>query len=115
LVLLAGIVFDRQARQEATELLGPADPDLLECAARSGLGDPSLAPVAAELFELALRGAARLGTETVGGAELETAQQFAAQYTWRGRSPADDVARIDESSRGVGARRPVAVHATAPR
>jgi glutamate--cysteine ligase len=114
LVLLAGIVFDRRARQEATALLGPADPDLLACAACAGLGDPSLGPVAAELFELALRGATRLGAETVGGAELETAHQFAAQYTWRGRSPADDVARTDGSSRSVGARRSVAVHATAP-
>jgi glutamate--cysteine ligase len=113
LVLLAGIVFDRRARQEATELLGPADPDLLPRAARAGLRDPSLGPVAAELFELALRGAARLGAQTVGSAELETAHEFATRYTWRGRSPADDVASVDGSSRGVDARQPGAMHATA--
>jgi glutamate--cysteine ligase len=99
LVLLAGIIYDRRARREAAELLGPADPSLLARAARAGLRDASIGPVAAELFALATRGATRLGDAAISIAELEVASEFAARYTQRGRSPADDA----DAAAGVAA------------
>ena len=113
LVLLAGIAFDPRARHQAAELLGPADADLLPDAARDGLRDPVLGPRAADLFEVALGGAARLGDAVVGGAELEAAREFGCRYTWRSRSPADNAAILESDTRGEGAGERIAAQAAA--
>jgi glutamate--cysteine ligase len=90
LVLLVGVAYDRTSREDAVALLGSAEPDLLARAAHLGLRDRSMRHIAAELYSVALRGAARLGEAVVGGAELETAQEFGRRFVLRGRSPADD-------------------------
>jgi glutamate--cysteine ligase len=101
LVMLAGLSYDRDARRVAASLLGPASPEILDRAGHLGLGDPIVAARAAELYALGLRGAARLGSDVVGGEELETAREFGAQYVFRGRSPADDAL---ETARRVAER-----------
>lgn len=109
LVFLAGITYDRRARAAAGDLLGDAQPALLARAARLGMRDREIGPLAAELFTLGLQGAARLGSEVVGGAELEVAHEFAAQYPQRGRSLAD---AGDAVKSGGHARIAGGVHAT---
>jgi hypothetical protein len=99
--MLAGLSYDRDARRVAASLLGPASPEILDRAGHLGLGDPIVAARAAELYALGLRGAARLGSDVVGGEELETAREFGAQYVFRGRSPADDAL---ETARRVAER-----------
>ncbi|HEU0012355.1 MAG TPA: glutamate-cysteine ligase family protein [Longimicrobium sp.] len=91
LVLLAGIACDGPTLRAAADLLGDPDPALLHRAARDGLGDPPLAAVAADLAELALRGAASLPRGFFSGEDLDEAREFFARYTLRARNPADDV------------------------
>jgi len=90
LVLVAGLAFDREARRDAADLLGPADSRLLDLAGHAGLRDPEIARVARDLFAIALHGSARLGDAVVGGSDLDCAREFADRYVERGRSPADD-------------------------
>jgi glutamate--cysteine ligase len=91
LVLLAGVVYHRPTLLAALELLGPPDPALLPLAGVVGLRDPLLAARAAELFELALRGARALGPPMVDPPSLAVAEDFFQHFTRRARSPADDV------------------------
>ncbi len=99
--LLAGLVYDRRSREEASALLGFPDPALLVRAGERGLDDPRLARDAVDLFEIALRGAAALGEPFVDGDSLETARDFLAHYTRRGLSPADDLRPADPASRRI--------------
>lgn len=91
LVLLAGLVYHRPTLLDALELLGPPDPALLHAAGAVGLGDPILAARAADLFQLALRGAVALGPPLVDPSSLAVAEAFFHHYTRLARSPADDV------------------------
>ncbi|MFI5250586.1 MAG: hypothetical protein ACHQTF_11480 [Gemmatimonadales bacterium] len=91
LVLAAGLAFDAQARRDAAELLGPADPGLLGPAGHEGLRNPAIARVARDLYAIAMHGSARLGEAVVTGADLDAARDFAARYLERDRSPADDL------------------------
>lgn len=90
LVLLAGISYDPAALREADALLGDADAELLAAAGERGLADPRIAAVSRQLWEMAFAGCRELGQRFVNGATLERAADFAARYTARGRSPADD-------------------------
>ena len=90
LVLLTGLVYHRESLREAAGLLGAPEPELLVRAGEAGLGDPRLARGSVQLFEIGLRGAAALGEGFVDGESLETARDFLARYTARGRSPGDD-------------------------
>lgn len=89
-VLLAGIAYDPEALRTADALLGDADAELLAAAGERGLADPRIAAKSRQLWEIAFAGCRRLGTRFVDGATLERAADFAARYTARGRSPADD-------------------------
>jgi glutamate--cysteine ligase len=91
LVLLSGLAYDPEAHREAAQLLGPANADLLIRAARSGVHDPDIGPLASELYAIGLRGAARLGPDVVHGQDVETACEFGARYVFQGRAPADDL------------------------
>ncbi|MGI9189975.1 MAG: hypothetical protein ACR2F9_07500, partial [Longimicrobiaceae bacterium] len=89
-VLLAGIAYDPEALRTADALLGAANTELLAAAGERGLADPRIAAKSRQLWEIAFDGCRRLGTRFVDGATLERAADFAARYTARGRSPADD-------------------------
>jgi glutamate--cysteine ligase len=80
--LAVGITYD----------LGPPELGVLERAGRLGLTAPDIAARAADLAEIALRGCEGLGPAYLRPADLEQARGFFERYTWRGRSPADDVA-----------------------
>ncbi|HEX7051233.1 MAG TPA: glutamate-cysteine ligase family protein [Longimicrobiales bacterium] len=89
IALLAGITYHPASRAAAADLLGRPDPALLRCAGQSGLADPAVATRARDLFEIALRGCAALGTGFLAPADLETAAAFFGRYTRHGRAPAD--------------------------
>lgn len=89
-VLIAGLTYDGDAAADARAILPAADEELLNRAALCGLRDPQLAAVSAQLVGIGLRGARALGEHVVDGGELERTEQFFADWTRRGRSPADD-------------------------
>jgi glutamate--cysteine ligase len=91
LALTAGILYDPGALRAAADLLGTADPGLLDRAGRFGLHDPAIGRTAAELFQLALAGCRSLGPSYFHPADLEEASDFFERYTRRGRAPADEV------------------------
>lgn len=88
-ILLAGIAYDAPAAAAARDLLGAADEDLLNRAARCGLRDPEIGRTALALAEIALGGARSLGEGVIAGAELERATHWLREWPTRGRSPAD--------------------------
>jgi glutamate--cysteine ligase len=90
LVLLGGIVYHEPTLRAAAELLGRPDEGLLERAGREGPAAGGIAPTAAALVDLALRGAAALPAMFPAGVR-EAAAGFFERYTLRGRCPADDV------------------------
>ncbi len=92
MLLAVGLTYDPGALRAAADLLGPPELGLLERAGRLGLRDPAIATHAAGLAEIALRGCEALGPGYVRPGDLEQARTFFERYTWRGRSPADDVA-----------------------
>lgn len=89
LVLVAGLVYDPDSAREARELLGAADEEMLTRAAHCGLRDRALFDRCQALIEIGLRGARALGPYVIAGAELEEAAGLFAEWTARGRSPAD--------------------------
>jgi glutamate--cysteine ligase len=89
-VVVCGLVYDRESCIVAREMLGPADEPLLQLAAERALGDPKIWSVAAELYACGVEGARRLGAQYVAPDDVEVAQEFYERYTRRGRSPADD-------------------------
>ena len=90
LVLLGGIVYHLPTLRAAMDLLGAPDPSLLDAAGRDGLSDPHIAGVARDLAALAVRGASVL-PGIFSGEDVDEAAAFFASYTYRSRSPADDV------------------------
>lgn len=90
IVLLVGLTYDRTARAEALDLLGPPTPGLLGQAASVGLRDPHIASHARDLFLIGLAGAAAIGPPLCDHSVVEQARAFFDRYTRFGRSPADD-------------------------
>lgn len=90
-ILLAGLLYNREAAAEARQLLDSADEQILNRAARLGLKDRGLADTAADLVTVGVHGARALGEEMIGGEELERATQFFRDFTRQRRSPADDL------------------------
>lgn len=91
LLLLAGLVYAPDVAYEAGEMVRGSDADLLVRAGVRGLADPQLARGASRLAELSLAGCAALGPEFADPADLDVARAFFDRYTFRARSPADDV------------------------
>lgn len=92
-VLMTGLLYDDQATQAALALLRPHRRDLprmLDRAARRGLTDPLVGPLAQQVWEIALEGAARLGSEWVGERWLGVAEHFLDRFTRRRRHPGDE-------------------------
>lgn len=69
IALVAGLVYDRESARAALELLGPPDPERLRRAGELGLGDPAIASVARDLFQIGLAGCAALGPRFIAPAE----------------------------------------------
>lgn len=90
LVLLAGALYDPEARGVLLESLPAATPGRMERAGRRGVRDPELAREAGEVFEAALAGARRLGPEIVAPRVLEVVEAFRTRFTDRGRDPGDE-------------------------
>jgi glutamate--cysteine ligase len=76
LVLIAGLVYDRGAADAARDILPAADEEMLNRAALCGLHDAAIADTAADLVALGLRGARALGEDVVGGAVLDSTEEF---------------------------------------
>ena len=89
LVLVAGLVYAPASTHAARELIGAADEEMLNRAAHCGLRDRALLSGCQALVEIGLRGARALGTGVIAEAQLEEAAHLFAQWTGRGRSPAD--------------------------
>lgn len=89
-VLLAGLAYDDRAACEARAALPAADDEMLNRAARCGLYDDEIATTALVLAELGLRGARALGDGVLASSEIERAEQYVREYTFRRRSPAND-------------------------
>ena len=93
-VLLTGLIEDPLARSTAAASLERhrgALPELARRAATSGLADPTLRALAAEVWALALEGAGRLPASYLDPAQLRLAAEFLDDYTLRGRCPADEL------------------------
>jgi glutamate--cysteine ligase len=90
LVLVAGLAYHPPSLDAAADLLGTPSRELLACAGREGLANPTLARVAPLLCNLALDGCAALGDRFASPSDLATAAEYFDRYTNRGRSLADD-------------------------
>jgi glutamate--cysteine ligase len=93
-VLLAGLIEDARARSAAAAVLERHRGDLPELAWRAatrGLADPQLRALAAEVWTLALEGAARLPDAYLDTGQLRLAADFLDGFTLRGRCPADEL------------------------
>jgi glutamate--cysteine ligase len=88
-----GLLYDRETLDQVIDLLLPYGPELenLLVKAEQGLEDPTLAMLSARVIQLVQSGFSRLSPcFKAGGAEREFAA-FAANFTLKGRTPADDV------------------------
>ena len=88
-VLVVGLLYDDEAVHTSLELLRPhrSDiPELLERAARAGLGDPLLGRLAVDVLEAAYEGAVRLGIP-----QADQADAFLHTFTRQGRHPSDEL------------------------
>lgn len=93
-VLMAGLIEDAPARSAAAAVLERHRrhlPELARRAATHGLADPPLRALAAEVWTLALEGAARLPASYLDGGQLRLAADFLDGFTLRGRCPADEL------------------------
>jgi glutamate--cysteine ligase len=89
-VMIAGLTYDMKSANDARSLVGAADEESLNRAARCGLHDPEIGETAKSLAEIGLRGARALGHKVIDGAEIDEAAEFFSEWTVRRRSPADD-------------------------
>jgi glutamate--cysteine ligase len=94
LVFLGGLTYHEPTFRAALALAGAPDPALQARAGRDGLRDERIASPARDLFELALSGAAALGSAFLCPADLEEARAFFETYTRRSLSPADDTVSV---------------------
>jgi glutamate--cysteine ligase len=90
IVVVCGLVYDRESACAAREMLDSADEDTLSLAARCGLRAPSIGTTAADLYALGIEGARRLGESYVSPSDLDVALDFHERYTRVGLSPADE-------------------------
>ena len=100
--LLAGLLYDDRARDEALAVLERHRhrlPLLSARAAARGLHDPELCALAVETWTCALAGAARLPDSYVRPRDLILAARYLDGFTLRGRCPSDELRdRLAESA-----------------
>jgi dimethylhistidine N-methyltransferase/glutamate--cysteine ligase len=89
IVLVSGLLYDRESLATANDLLGSPNRDLLPVAAAAGLSDDGIRGVARDLVAIGLSGARRLGASRVSENDLDEAARFFARYTLSGSSPGD--------------------------
>ncbi len=82
-VFITGLVYDEESASSATTRLGAPSEELLERAGRSGVADPDIRAMLSRLVELALTGAARLGTHYLSNRDIETAREYFARILTR--------------------------------
>ena len=87
--LVVGLLYDDEATDTALALLEPNRgqvPALLDRAARAGLADPLLGDLAADVLEVGLDGARRLGIQ-----HAHSADAFLERFTRRRTHPSDEL------------------------
>ncbi|MBT8335475.1 MAG: hypothetical protein KJO11_02660, partial [Gemmatimonadetes bacterium] len=85
--ILAGLLFDPEARIRARrELPGPTR-EALERAGCAGLGDPAITDAAGVVLDVAEDGLERLGDRVASRQVRETLSRFRSEFTDRGRDP----------------------------
>jgi glutamate--cysteine ligase len=77
-VFVTSLVYDEQSAQQAIELIGVPNQELLERAGRLGLADPDIRRIASRLVVIALDGGRRLGGDYLRRAHLEAAYKYFA-------------------------------------
>jgi len=106
-VLLSGLLYDREARRSVVELLMPNIDRLGEIwrtAAVEGVRNREIRAQAMAVWQLALEGAARLPNGFLSSTYLEVAEGFLERFTHRGRMPADEFAVALAAGPGVALR-----------
>jgi glutamate--cysteine ligase len=96
-VLSSALLYDDRARTDALALLGGERSSLDAMWRRSavkGVHDDELKRLACRLWEVAIRGAERLGVDWFGEDNLTRTAAFVDQYTARGRVPGDHLAEL---------------------
>jgi glutamate--cysteine ligase len=78
-VLVTGLIYDKESARRAAQLLGVPSEDLLERAARLGLADTEIRSTAAQVVGHALDGAQRLGSGYIAPAHIAVAEQYFAR------------------------------------
>jgi glutamate--cysteine ligase len=94
-VLAVGALYDPAALSELETLLPEPSEESLEAAGRVGVRDAAVRERAADLFDVALAGARRLGNDVVGGRALEITQAFRVRFLDRGEDPGDEADTVD--------------------
>lgn len=78
-VFVTGVVYDEEGASAASQLMAGPSGELLERAGRLGLADPEINRVVAQLTELALSGAKRLGREYIAEGDIAVAREYFAR------------------------------------
>ncbi len=97
-VLLAGLLYDDQARERSLAELLPVRsqlPELWMRASEMGVRDPVLGALADAVWELALAGAQRLPVGYVRSEHVAVTGSFLDRFTARRRMPADELAELN--------------------
>jgi len=99
-VFWTGLVYDGRARHAALARLDGVRarlPELWIAAARTGLRDGELGPLAQEIWCEALAGAARLPSGFHRSEDLDCARAFFERYVVAGRSPSEELGELHAS------------------
>lgn len=88
IMLLSGLTVDDGAAKAAAAILGSPDTAWLRRAAQRGLADATLAQRARDVTALALA-ICRQRPDLCDREDVDAAERFFKEFTWKGRSPAD--------------------------
>ncbi len=92
LLVVPALLYDDEARQEATGILSELHGRLeeaTELAAREGIGDPVIGHMAEAVFRIALAAAGRM-PDYFGATQVSAAEAFFSRFTSRRRTQADE-------------------------
>jgi glutamate--cysteine ligase len=90
IAIVAGLCYDDDASRIALEILADCDDNTLVRAGETGVRDSSMAALARDICEVAIRGCESLGREYLSADDLDTVSDFVERYPANGRCPADD-------------------------